>query len=295
MCKMTKKAMSVQYVSKFQSIFQCPICTSTMSVMNQQRLVCENNHSFDFAKQGYLNLLTNPSKSKYDKVLFEARRKLMNEGAFFEPVCQAIAEVVIQHFKSKKGPISILDIGCGEGTHLAGICNKVGSSMKQPIVGTGMDISKEGILVAAKHYSNKIWCVADLANSPFRENQFDAILPILSPSNYAEFNRLLKKDGLILKVVPQSGYLRELRESFFEHTTKKSYSNIETVDRFSEFYNIVQRSRITYEVCLDKHLIQSLLLMTPLTWSVSNEQVQSFVQRGPTKITVDLELLVGTN
>ncbi len=36
-------------------------------------------------------------------------------------------------------------------------------------------------MVAPKNYSNKIWVVADLANTPFKNKQFDVILIILSP------------------------------------------------------------------------------------------------------------------
>lgn len=294
MGKMAKKVICAQYAHKFQSIFQCPICKSNMVVVENKSLACLNKHAFDFAKQGYLNLLTTQtrSKSKYDKALFEARRKLMVEGEFFEPVCQAISDVIIKQFEKQEGTIAILDTGCGEGTHLSDICHRV-DSVKEEIIGAGIDISKDGILVAAKNYVHKIWCVADLANMPFQNHQFDVILNILSPSNYSEFNRLLKEEGLVIKIVPQSGYLQELRSHFFVHSDKQTYSNSETIDRFHEFYQVVQSQRLCYEKYLDEPLMRALLQMTPLTWSVSEAQVQSFLQNGSTKITVDLTLLVG--
>src|SRR5699024_1896748 len=101
---------------------------------------------------------------------------------------------------------------CGEGSHLSSICDTVSLDLEVPVTGVGIDISKEGILAAAKNYSNKVWLVADLAKMPFQEEQFDIILNILSPSNYVEFNRLLKDDGLVIKIVPQTNYLKELRE-----------------------------------------------------------------------------------
>ncbi|MBA5735303.1 rRNA (guanine-N1)-methyltransferase, partial [Escherichia coli] len=68
------------------------------------------------------------------------------------------------------------------------------------------------------------WTVADLANCPNQAETADVILNILSPSNYVEFKRLLKKDGFLLKVVPEANYLRELRE-FIYVDEKSSYSN----------------------------------------------------------------------
>ncbi|WP_377570392.1 hypothetical protein [Paenibacillus farraposensis] len=48
-----------------------------------------------------------------------------------------------------------------------------------------------------------LWYVADLAHCPFASQQFDGILKILSPSNYAEFTRVLTEEGCILKVIPE--------------------------------------------------------------------------------------------
>ncbi|MEH6944579.1 SAM-dependent methyltransferase, partial [Bacillus sp. JJ722] len=81
--------------------------------------------------------------------------------------------------------------------------------------------------------------IQDLANTPFKAQQFDVILNILSPSNYAEFNRLLKDDGLVIKVVPRADYLIELREALFDPSSKQSYSNAETVELFhANFHNV---------------------------------------------------------
>ncbi|MFY0759620.1 putative RNA methyltransferase [Metabacillus dongyingensis] len=190
---MNKRIKSAEYLSDFESIFKCPICDSPMKVFESKSLICSNNHTFDFTKQGYINLTTHPIKTKYSKELFEARRKHIAEDGFFEPLSQAIAEIINKHVAIKKGTISLIDMGCGEGSHLSNICDIVSSDYKKTVTGVGIDISKEGILVASKNYTNKIWAVADLANTPFKDKQFNVILNILSPSNYAEFNRLLLK------------------------------------------------------------------------------------------------------
>lgn len=290
---MTKKIKSVKLVSDFEYIFKCPICNSSMRVFELKSLICSNNHTFDFARQGYINLLTHSVKTKYGKQLFEARRKLIVEGGFFEPLTQAIAEVIKKQVVIKKGTVFILDMGCGEGSHLSNLCNMISSDPKTTVTGVGIDLSKEGILVASKDYTNKIWCVADLANTPFKDKQFDVILNILAPSNYAEFNRLLKANGFVIKVVPQSGYLKELREVFFDQSEKQSYSNVETVDLFNENLHSVNSLRIRYTMNLDNSLIHSLVQMTPLTWTTSEERVKSFLERNSAEITVDLDVLIG--
>ncbi|WHT49041.1 methyltransferase domain-containing protein [Sporosarcina thermotolerans] len=111
----------------------------------------------------------------------------------------------------------LLDAGCGEGSHLCAIH----SQLQIESVGIGIDLAKEGISAASKAYPGIIWSVADLAAMPFQDFQIDVILNVLSPANYAEFNRILKRGGIVVKVVPESGYLQELREAFYGGKTQK--------------------------------------------------------------------------
>lgn len=290
---MNKRIKSAGYVLGFESIFKCPICDSSMKVFESKSLICSNNHTFDFTKQGYINLTTRQIKTKYSKQLFEARRKLITEDGFFEPLSRGITEIINKHFAIQNGEISLIDMGCGEGSHLSIICDMVSTYHKKKVTGVGIDISKEGISVASRDYINKIWAVADLANPPFKDNQFDVILNILSPSNYAEFNRLLKADGIVIKVVPQSGYLKELRKVFFDEPIKQSYSNVDTVERFSKNFQMVDSLRLCYTVPLGRSSFQSLVLMTPLSWATTEDQVKSVIEGELTQVTVDLEILIG--
>nr|WP_246140900.1 methyltransferase domain-containing protein [Bacillus marasmi] len=287
MSAQNKRMSSAQFVKNFAGIFKCPVCGCTMDVVELKSLICQNKHTFDFTKQGYLNLTTHQIKTKYDKQLFEARRRLMAEEGFFNPLIESIENIINRDGFDHK--VMILDTGCGEGTHLSSICEGVSTTA----IGVGIDIAKEGIIAAAKNHAEKIWTVADLANTPFQEHQFDVILNILSPSNYAEFNRLLKKDGLLIKVVPQSSYLKELRQAFYHETDKKTYSNSDTIDRFNERFQLLDSLRLTYSVNLDKTSLESLIRMTPLTWDRTDEEVQAFLAKNIYEITVDLEILIG--
>lgn len=281
---------SAELVSRYEQVFTCPICNSPLQVEKFKSMVCPNRHTFDFAKQGYLNLLKHPLKTKYEKMLFEARRKVIREIGFFKPLDTKIVELI----KKWKGPLNephILDAGCGEGSHLAIICEQLvanGGSM-----GVGIDIAKEGIVNAAKFYPQQIWIVGDLASLPFSDHQFDCVVNILSPSNYGEFKRVLNNEGIMIKVVPQSEYLRELREEFINKPGKLSYSNEEVVSRLDERFQIVNRSKVRYTQVLENEALEALVRMTPLTWSAAEEQIQAFLDKGSSKITVDLEVLVG--
>lgn len=273
---LSKRAASILTMGKHKQLFACPICKEQMSISDTGKVACSNNHSFDIAKQGYINFMTKPVNSMYSKELFEARQQVITSGLYDELQRKIAAHIAGQY---------ILDTGCGEGSHLARICGKVENS-----VGVGIDIAKEGIASAAKFYDGHIWCVGDLASSPYNAQAFDVILNILSPANYDEFKRLLKPGGKVIKVVPQEGYLKELRQQAFADSEKESYTNSLTVERFMESFEHVEVERIRYTVPLGADLVPKLLEMTPMGWHIKNkEEIQL------TEITIDLNLLIATH
>ncbi|MGN4757786.1 hypothetical protein ACTFRK_18175 [Bacillus cereus group sp. MYBK227-2] len=99
----------------------------------------------------------------------------------------------------------------------------------------------------------------------------------------------------MIKVVPGSGYLKELREIIFDGSEKQSYSNVDTIERFNESFQLVDSSRLCYTITLDNLSMQSLVQMTPLLWTTTEKQVTSFLEGDSAQITVDLEILIGKN
>lgn len=293
MQKETKKRISARHVQRFESIFSCPVCDSSMTVDSYQSLVCSNHHRFDFAKQGYLNLMSQASTTKYTKALFESRQKLMNEAQFFRPVTDKMIKIIGQALGEVEQPILMLDSGCGEGSHLAIIRQSIEGDYGKEVHGVGIDISKEAITVAAKYYSDLVWTVADLAQTPVKNEQFDVILNILSPSNYTEFNRLLKPDGVVIKVVPGNDYLKELREKVFAESNKQNYSNDKTIDLFKRHYQTVEAVRVTDTIKLDQSAMKWLVEMTPLTWNVPKNELEFLFNQDFSDITLDLVILIG--
>lgn len=134
-----------------------------------------------------------------------------------------------------------------------------------------------------------MWIVGDLAKSPYASTSFDAILNILSPANYDEFKRLLKPNGKVIKVVPQSNYLKELRNHFYADSEKEQYSNERTVTRFKESFNHVEVKRVTATRPILPELVPLLANMTPMGW----HQDQKIESAQFSEITIDLDVLIG--
>lgn len=130
-----------------------------------------------------------------------------------------------------------------------------------------------------------------MANCPLADRSLDYILNILSPSNYSEFDRLLKDDGLLIKVVPNSDYLYELREHFYGD--REAFDNEKTMTRFEERFELIKTETITYSVHLEQPLLNDLVKMTPLSWSASEEKLTQISEAANMDITVDLNILIG--
>lgn len=280
----SRKIASANFMRQQQAIFACPVCHGKMEVTDQYVVTCENHHTFDVAKQGYVNFMTHAATSMYGKELFEARKEIIDSGLYMLLHLQIVE--LLQKFRKD---IKVLDTGCGEGSHLAKVKQQFEETTGQKMIAAGIDIAKEGIITAGRNFGGIIWCVGDLAKSPFQESSFDVILNILSPANYKEFKRLLSPNGYVVKVVPQSGYLQQLRELFFADSEKESYSNTLTVERFKENFRDVTVKRISRTVKINEELVPKLLHMTPMGW----HQIADVDQTKVKEITIDLDLLVG--
>lgn len=287
---MNNKEQSARLVHKHVHMFRCPLCKESMQVVELKSLICVNKHTFDFARQGYINMLTRTVKSQYDKTLFEARQQTIVESDLFRQVHKEIANVVEEYIKDINKHMYILDAGCGEGSHLQRILDECNH---KTMTGIGLDLSKEGILQAAKNYKESIWFVGDLAATPLAEKSCDMILNILSPANYEEFKRILVTGGLVVKVVPRTNYLKELREVRFKETEKKTYQNDDAVSLFNNQFDLVKQMTLSYTKVLNRLELENLVHMSPLAWNLQEEDRETFVKQEDQEITVDLDILIG--
>ena len=247
--------------------FICPKCKKSFRLENNS-FVCENGHCFDISKKGTVNFLCGKSNENYSGELFEARKKIILSG-FYSPLISELDNLI-------KGA-SILDVGCGEGSFSKLL-------EKENRMFFGIDIAKEGIN-AASEYTGNFFAVADLANLPFKNNSFDTILDIFSPSNYAEFKRVLKNDGILIKIIPNNGYLKELREFFNINT---DYDNTPVIEIFKNHFEIAEQKNIKYKTFVTDENLPDLLEMTPLMWNMQNKN--GFDKN---EITVDVTVIAG--
>ena len=280
---MKKIEKAALFMQENRKLFQCPICNDTFDQLEGNSLSCLNGHLFDISKKGTLYFLLKGTKNEYDKEMLSSRFNIATAG-LFHPLLDELYKCIIE-----KEDGHTLDVGCGEGSQLDYLTTLGLKGQK-----IGFDISKDAIQLAANHFSTAFWCVADLAQSPFASQQYDTILNIFSPSNYKEFDRLLKKGGQVIKVVPEKDYLIELRKLFYrDQAEKQTYSNEVVIEKFKEHFPSMEMKRVNYSFELTQSLFEDLMKMTPLSWGASPASKEYALAHPLQSVTIDVCVLVG--
>ena len=262
--------------------FACPVCQENLTLL-ESSLKCNNRHSFDLAKFGYVNLAPQIKQSaNYDKENFQNRQEILESGFY-----QAILEVVSDLLSNSKNAKTILDIGCGEGFY----SRKLQESHLDKTF-YAFDISKDSVQIAAK--SEPIWAVnwfvGDLARLPIKDASMDILLDIFSPANYGEFRRVLSKDGILIKVIPTKNHLKEIRQKVQDQLTNKDYSNQDIKNHFQEHFTILSSQTASLTKTITAEQLKSLLSMTPLLFHIDQSKID---WSQLTEITIEAEILVG--
>ena len=262
--------------------FACPICQENLTLL-ESSLKCNNRHSFDLAKFGYVNLAPQIKQSaNYDKENFQNRQEILEAGFY-----QAILEVVSDLLSNSKNAKTILDIGCGEGFYSRKLQERHPDKTFY-----AFDISKDSVQIAAKSEPNWAvnWFVGDLARLPIKDASMDILLDIFSPANYGEFHRVLSKDGILIKVIPTENHLKEIRQKVQDQLTKKDYSNQDIKEHFQGHFTILSNQTASLTKTITPDQLQALLSMTPLLFHIDQSKID---WSQLTEITIEAEILVG--
>lgn len=263
------------------SILRCPLCGGAFS-RRDNSLVCAKGHCYDIARQGYVNFVPGQKEMFYRKELFESRAKAFEAGVY-APVVERISAALEEHVRSDC-PV-IVDAGCGEGYYTKGVCP--GRAMTR----IGFDLSKEAIRLAARGQREASFFAADLKRIPLADGCADVVLDIFTPADYAEFRRILRPGGLLIKLAPRSGYLQQLRSAAGALLRRQSYDDGDVARYAREKMNVIAEEAITYTIDVPKELTHHLARMTPM---LSGVDVGALDLSGVTKITIDETMYIGT-
>lgn len=275
------------------TVLKCPVCRNPL-IPSTNGYQCSSKHTFDVARQGYVNLLLSHKKHSKEPgdspAMIRSRRRFLYQG-FYDRISDGINEVVSGNLhKQKDGTtFSILDAGCGEGFYLKRLKEHLtGCSEGQPPLDCyGIDISKYAIGKAAQRDNTISWAVANIADLPFISGSLDMVINVFALADFSEFSRVLRDSGKLVIVTPGPRHLNGLREIIYH--VSREHTQPEMSERAKGLFNISTEKRVNFPLELKcNEEIMDLLSMTPYFWNIDLSTKSKIEALKSLKLEVDV-------
>ncbi len=261
--------------------FLCPVCGEKLTEQ-EKNAVCPNRHSFDKAKSGYINLLPNnlPAGNHGDnKLMIKARHDFLEKGYYIQlrnKLCETIKKYAV-----KKAVV--LDAGCGEGWYTKGIFN----SLEDAEV-LAVDISKDAMKIAAKRESKIKCAAASVFHLPVENESIDVCVSVFSPLCESEFERVIRKGGYFIYVIPNENHLWSLKKAIYDEPYKNSVKPYE-MENFTFVEKVQVDGMMEMETLQDR---KNLFMMTPYYYKTSQQDSEKLLSGNIREIEYSFEILV---
>ncbi|HET9516650.1 MAG TPA: methyltransferase domain-containing protein, partial [Actinoplanes sp.] len=178
---------------------RCPVCGGELH-RSGTAVRCAAGHSYDLARQGYVNLTTGRMPHAGDTAEMVAARAAFLDAGHYDLIAQALGDAA----GTRTG--LVVDAGTGTGRYLAAVLDRVPDR-----VGLGLDVSKAALRRAARAHPRAGAALVDLWRPlPLAAASAAVLLNVFAPRNGAEFRRVLRPDGVLLVVTPAADHLTEL-------------------------------------------------------------------------------------
>lgn len=238
---------------------RCPICKEAL-LKQEKCFKCVNHHSFDIARQGYVNLLISNGKAHGDNKLLVSSRTSFLEKGYYQNLQEKITQIC-----RRLNPDTLIDCGCGQGYYT----NAIKTALPDCEI-IGIDISKEALKTASRNGKASQYITASSFDMPLFDESADCCLNIFTPIAADEIVRILKPHGKMIVVSPGIKHLFELKKAVYDEPYLNEPLTIEhaCLKRVSleELNSVIHLN--------DPSDIQALFSMTPYYYKTSQADKQ---------------------
>ena len=251
-------------------MFRCPVCRLALlppHAAPPTPWTCESGHSFDVAREGYVNLLITHQRRQREPgdsaEMLQHRRRFLDAG-YYRPLAEAVAA------HARPG-MAVLDAGCGEGYY-----TRTWPDDHDDLGVWAVDIAKPAMRLAAKRGQtagrSPHYAVASVYDLPVVDASIDLALSVFAPLHSPEFERVLRPGGRLVTVTPGPDHLDGLKAKLFSepesHPERGPFDGDDATTRLVP--SGTQRLRFDLEL-READAVADLLNMTPYAWYVSPE------------------------
>jgi 23S rRNA (guanine745-N1)-methyltransferase len=262
---------------------RCPVCGARLA-LDGRTVRCAAGHSFDVARQGYVNLLPGDARpGTADTPEMVAARVAFLDRGWYAGIAGAVASAL------PGGDGALVDLGAGTGYYLAAALRASPGR-----VGLALDISRAAVRRAARAHPDVTAVVCDAWRSlPVGDGVAAAVLSVFAPRNPPEIARILRPDGVFVVVTPASRHLAEIVSALGlleVHGDKPR----RLAEQLSGRFVTVGEEAVEFVMPLQHADIATLVGMGPSAWHVDGEEIGRRVGRLPAEVEVTASVRVTT-
>ncbi|MEG3634732.1 putative RNA methyltransferase [Micromonospora palythoicola] len=295
--------------SRVVARLRCPVCHDPLTeavVGGSRSLRCPRRHSFDIARQGYVNLLTGRAPHSGDTAEMVAARAEFLSTGHYDVISTALADAADAGLAdaalataadagladAAPDPVAgayplVVDAGAGTGRHLAAVLTAVPGT-----VGLALDIAKPALRRAARAHPGITAALADTwQRLPLADASTALLLNVFAPRNGAEFRRVIAPGGRLLVVTPADDHLTELvaaLDLLRVDPAKADRVAASLAGHFTEESTTVHRRELT----LSRTEVTTLVGMGPSAWHTDPAGLAARIDTlgEPVRVTVAVRL-----
>ncbi|MGC4771274.1 putative RNA methyltransferase [Micromonospora sp. DT44] len=287
----------------------CPVCGEPLAETaagNARALRCPRRHTFDVARQGYVNLLTGRAPHVGDSAEMVAARAEFQAAGHYDIISTALAAAAteavarlratpaseettagVRGERSDAYPL-VVDAGAGTGRYLGAVLAALPDA-----VGLALDVSKPALRRAARAHPRAAAALADTwQRLPLADGAAAVLLNVFAPRNGPEFHRVLDRAGTLLVVTPADEHLTELVDALRLLRVDPDKADRVTATlggHFTPVSSTVHRAELT----LTRPEIATLVGMGPSAWHTDPaalaERLAALPEPGRVSVAVRLD------
>jgi 23S rRNA (guanine745-N1)-methyltransferase len=262
---------------------RCPVCrgplagTSAEATLVIGPLRCSSGHSFDQARQGYVQLSAGPLAHTGDSATMVADRARFLAAGHFATITEAVRDVAAAAFPGDL----VMDIGAGTAHHLAGVLDALPDAW-----GLAIDAAKASARAATRAHQRADAVVADVWQPlPVADRSVGVVLDVFAPRNAAEFARVLRPDGALVVVTPAADHLAEIVSALSLLTVDPAKSD-RLAGTLDASFEVASTRRYRWIMELDHDGAGALVGMGPSAWHADRDALASRISALPEPVRV---------
>ena len=260
-------------------LLACPVCGRDLDLLDPEpdeprggrSLVCERGHSFDVARQGYVNL-AGPSAAGGDTAEMVAARAAFLDAGHYAPFLDAVAGHA-ERAAERAGHGVVVDVGAGTGHYLAAALRRA-SALDPDVRGIAVDTSKPALRRAASAHPRAGAVLADTwAGLPLRAGAATLAMTVFAPRGPEHLHRVLDPAGQLVVLTPTPRHLHELVSALdlLRVDDRKPQRLAATL---GAHFVRGRHSVVEFTMALDHPAVTALVGMGPSAWHSGSERAR---------------------